>query len=89
MGMYNEVHKNCYNCGARCTLQIPQIILGFGNFDLEYPHNMQELTHEQKYDLKKYVERESFYCGHDSCNSVFQVEIIVLESRNGKSVVAI
>lgn len=88
MGMFNEVHKNCYNCGARCTIQIPQVTMGFGNFDLEQPNsdNIQDLTREQKLELKEYVEEESFYCGHDSCNSSFQVEIVVSEgNKNGKT----
>lgn len=90
MGMYNEVHKRCYNCGAKYTLQIPQVILGFGNFDLDYPDasSIQQLTHEQKLELKKYVEEYSFYCGHDSCNSAFEVEVNVVEYR-GKTVVTI
>jgi hypothetical protein len=90
MGMYNEVHKNCYNCGARCTIQIPQVVLGFGNFDLENPTSgsFEELTPEQKLEFKEYVEKESFYCGHDSCNSVFEVEINVPVYR-GKTVISI
>ena len=77
--MYNEVHKSCYNCGATCTIQIPQIVLGFGNFNLDNPDSMKELTHEQKLELKEYVEKESFYCGHESCNSAFEIEVEVAE----------
>ena len=35
MGMFNEVFDNCPDCGRHTGyLQIRQIVLGFGNFDL-------------------------------------------------------
>lgn len=92
MGMYNEVRKQCYNCGATCEIQIPQVVLGFGGFNLDDPNSdaIQDLTYEQKLELKEYVEAESFYCGHDSCNSSFEVEIQVQPpGSGGRTVVTI
>ncbi len=89
--MYNEVHKNCYNCGAACTIQIPQITLGFGDFSLDNPNsiNIKALTYEQKLELKEYVEKESFYCEYEGCNTSFEVEIDVSKPFSGKTRITI
>lgn len=42
MGMYNEVYKKCPSCGKRGILQISQIVLGFGCFDLDDPQSIVE-----------------------------------------------
>jgi hypothetical protein len=80
MGMYNEAYKSCYNCGARCEIQIPQVVLGFGGFDLDNPDSMRDLSQNEKEKLSEYVNQESFYCGHDSCNSSFTVKLVVGKS---------
>lgn len=85
--MYNEVHKRCYNCGARCTIQIPQVVLGFGDFNLDNPTSIEDLTPQEKKKLAEYVNRESFYCGHDSCNSAFEVELMVEDGNKPTKVI--
>lgn len=47
MGMYNEVYKKCPICGKSGTLQISQIVLGFGCFDLDNPQSIIEDFKEQ------------------------------------------
>lgn len=87
MGMFNEVYKSCYNCGARCEIQIPQVVLGFGGFDLDNPNSTEHLTLEQKNELAEYVNEESFYCGHDACNSSFRVKVVVADPSERTTVV--
>lgn len=72
MGMFNEVHKKCPDCGHKATMQIQQITLGFGNFDLDNPSSMDELSVEELYLLYEYVveEYQLFEC--ENCNTSFK-----------------
>lgn len=74
MGMYNEVWKSCPRCRSRCCAQIAQIVLGFGNFDLDRP---KALLEDPDLDLAKLrlleerVREEVFRC--DGCGHRFRV----------------
>ena len=86
MGMYNEVFKACPHCGSSVMVQIPQVVLGFGNFVLDRPDLIkQELTYAQRQELAEYVNRERFYC--QDCNNSFTVNVEVdIESERQTSV---
>lgn len=68
MGMYNEVFKRCKSCGRTCELQIPQIELGFGGYNLDRPESYEHLSSDQKKELFESLENEEFYCecGHST-----------------------
>jgi hypothetical protein len=75
MGMYNEVYKKCPNCDILNTIQISQIVLGFGCFDLDYGTNIEDLTQDQKHDFAKEVNKETFVC-HE-CGEEHKAHVIV------------
>jgi hypothetical protein len=89
MGMYNEVFKQCPECGRRCYQQIPQVVLGFGGFDLDRPSSMEDLTVEERGHLSEILNSENykkFYCNGDKdfstvknegCGHSFTVHISV------------
>jgi hypothetical protein len=86
MGMYNEVYKRCPDCGKHCEMQIPQVVLGFGCFDLDYPGDrIRELTQDEKRELAYLVNKRYFYC--DSCESRFTVKIVVSQEQGGEEVI--
>jgi len=64
MGMFNEVYKRCPECGGRGEMQISQIILGFGEFDLDNKEDIADRL--DKYHIRRLVarvkEREWFTC---------------------------
>jgi hypothetical protein len=65
MGMYNEVFKKCPNCKRGVGyLQIHQIVLGFGGFDLDDP----DLTLDELKELRDTVYGETFYCKSKAYN---------------------
>ncbi len=69
MGMFNEVLKSCPSCGARAMAQIRQVVLGFGNFDLDQPESLaRHHTLAELRDLEDAVRDESTWfecsCGH-------------------------
>lgn len=71
MGMYNEAYKACPECGRLAETQISQIVLGFGEFDLDNPERLAEdLTAEQLLELREKIEGEWFDC--KSCDHSFQ-----------------
>lgn len=73
MGMYNEVFKRCpKECGRRAMTQIkPQIVLGFGGFDLDRPERLAEdLDADQLRQLEESIKGEWFEC---SCGHRFQL----------------
>lgn len=89
MGMYNEVFKSCPKCGKTCETQIPQVVLGFGGFNLDNPNcsGLKELTVRQKRELAEYVGDSTFHCqggnrGHVGCGHSFQVEVEVSQGNN-------
>ena len=64
MGMYNEVFKKCPNCSSGIGyMQIHQIVMGFGGFNLDDPGTMSDLSLSQLKDLKETVYDEPFSCG--------------------------
>lgn len=75
MGLFNEVKKCCPDCGAQCMVQIPQVILGFGDFDLDTKNNIFDLTYEQKIELSHYVNNTNFLC--TECTRTFTIKVIV------------
>lgn len=61
--MYNEVFAPCPRCNSQVTLQISQIVLGFGGFHLDDPYSLrQELNEEEIEELYKRVREETFRC---------------------------
>lgn len=71
--MYNEVFKRCpKDCGRRAMTQIkPQIVLGFGGFDLDRPERLaEELDADQLRQLEESIRGEWFEC---SCGHRFQL----------------
>jgi hypothetical protein len=79
MGMYNEVFKRCPRCGKSCETQISQVVLGFGNFDLDTLYNVQDLTTLEQLDLCEKLDDEIFYCG---CGTKFKVDLRKLLPTN-------
>lgn len=82
MGMYNEVFDTCPRCNRRSGyVQIYQIVLGFGEFDLsdlaylKQRYDRGELSAKDLHDLADALEDEVFYCknrhgeDHDCCHS--------------------
>jgi hypothetical protein len=67
--MYNEVLCNCPNCDGQGYLQISQIVLGFGGFNLDNPQQLMRFTIEELKRLAKAVEGEYFNCS--SCGFYF------------------
>jgi hypothetical protein len=76
MGMYNEVFKKCADCGTVCTVQIGQIELGFGGYDLDDPRSTTHLSRLQKEELVDFVSGEKFLC---ECGFTFRVKVIIGE----------
>ncbi len=64
MGMYNEVFKICPECGKRAEMQISQIVLGFGGFDLDNYHTLEALNSEQLLTLKSEILQDNFKCAN-------------------------
>lgn len=72
MGMYNEVFKKCPNCGGCGYLQIHQIVLGFGGFNLDSLESIaEELSVDEIKELKDAVENEWFICR--DCDKSFKL----------------
>lgn len=64
--MYNEVFKKCPNCRDGVGyMQISQIVLGFGNFDLDDPNSLNDLSLEELRELRSAVLQDSFACDGD------------------------
>lgn len=75
MGMYNEVFKRCPHCGGRGYLQISQIVLGFGCFDLDDPEDLADKLNEpQLLKLADRVKDEWFRCQNQECERGFLLE---------------
>lgn len=83
MGMYNEVFKKCPNCGKTGYMQIPQIVLGFGGFNLDDRTTLERYSLDQLHELHIAVRGKTFHCGgyspstipennpHDGCGHHF------------------
>ena len=68
MGMYNEVFKNCPDCGRRCMIQIHQVVLGFGEFHLDQPWNLEKFTMKELKEVREAIEGEYFNCDDCGCD---------------------
>jgi hypothetical protein len=85
MGMYNEVSKRCPNCVNYARITIPQVVLGFGGFDLDSPgRSIKELTQEEKKELAGHVNSRYFYC--EPCDRRFKVKVVVNQEEGGEEV---
>ena len=62
MGMYNEVRKDCPKCGTTCHIQISQVVLGFGEFNLDDLETFEELDESELRHFKRCVEDKVFMC---------------------------
>ena len=73
MGMYNEVFKRCPYCGGRGVMQISQIVLGFGEFNLDDPEDIaSRLSQDDVCELIRMVKEENrFRC--DKCDETFEI----------------
>lgn len=74
MGMYNEVFKSCPHCKSGSGyMQIHQIVLGFGGFNLDNPESIaRQLNKDEIVELKEAVEREGWFkC--QQCDRTFPV----------------
>jgi len=69
MGMYNEVFCRCPKCGGRGYMQISQLVLGFGGFDLENYDTLRDLDIDDIMELKARIMCKDFVC--DNCGHVF------------------
>jgi len=72
MGMYNEVFKSCPECGTQCEIQIPQVVLGFGGFNLDNLDTLKQLSEKEVLTLKDYLSDETFWC--EKCNNPFSYD---------------
>jgi len=73
MGMYNEVFKKCPHCGKKGYMQISQVVLGFGGFDLDDPTTLSELNLEELKMLQERVYDDYFSCKSESCGNSFRI----------------
>ena len=73
MGMYNEVFCTCPKCGGSGYMQIHQIVLGFGEFHLNDPNTLKELTISQLHELKEAIMDDKFWCENDDCRHGFNL----------------
>jgi len=97
MGMYNEVYKDCPECGKPCYIQISQVVLGFGGFRLDRPESMEDLTQDQKEYLAEILNREGvkFWCNgepdqkHEGCGHSFNVHIKVGKPKPKQEIIII
>lgn len=80
MGMYNEVFKNCPECGCQCTMQIHQVVLGFGGFFLDSPKALEDFTIEQLTEVRDAVKDRLFYCGE--CGHNFYAIPVAFEEKH-------
>lgn len=72
MGMYNEVYKTCPHCSGRGYLQIHQIVLGFGEFNLDNLQDIADrLSLDQVKELREAVKNEWFVC--EDCTTSFKL----------------
>ena len=62
MGMFNEIFCKCPRCENQGYLQIPQFVLGFGEFNLENPETLLELSYDDLDVLKAILDEDHFYC---------------------------
>lgn len=69
MGMYNEVWANCPKCPGQGYMQIPQVVLGFGNFHVDDPSTFEDLEFDKILDIDSLIAKEMFYC--QSCSFAF------------------
>ena len=67
MGMYNEVYANCPECNRKCMIQIPQIVLGFGEFDLDNLQTFWSLTDDKIEQIRDCIKKEFFFCKECGC----------------------
>lgn len=73
MGMYNEVFKRCPKCDGLGYMQIHQIVLGFGGFNLDSPESLAEdLDMDQLLELKEAV-RSTRWFNCQKCKEPFSI----------------
>lgn len=70
MGMYNEVFSTCPDCGGNGYMQIGQIVMGFGGFNIDRPSELAEdLNETDLIELYSRVVERDFVC--QNCNLRF------------------
>jgi len=82
MGMYNEVFKKCPRCGGKGYMQVHQIVLGFGEFDLDRPETMEKLSVADLHELHAAVSNRNEHFSCEACNNWF-----TLDQANGEDTV--
>lgn len=73
VGMYNEVYCTCPKCGKRGYMQIEQIVLGLGGFDLNDENTLTELDEEKLIKLSNAVNQDKFECRVDPVSATENV----------------
>ncbi len=75
MGMYNEAWKACPKCGGESYVQIkPQIVLGFGGWNLDDPEGLaEELSLDELKQLQEelHEEHNKLRCKNENCGYQF------------------
>lgn len=66
MGMFNEVTYRCIQCAEQNQIQIPQVVLGFGNFVLHDSSTTEDLEDDDRILLFQYIMAEKPSC--ESCS---------------------
>jgi hypothetical protein len=82
MGMYNEIYDECRKCSHSGSMQISQIVLGFGDFriydlaDLKARYDDGTLNASQLDRLAAELADESnvFRCNNDACNHTWRAD---------------
>jgi len=74
MGMYNEVCKSCPKCGRQMNIQISQVVLGFGNFDLDSKDSFSELDERELKQVYSFIKDETFQCYKEGCEGSWSLK---------------
>lgn len=79
MGMYNEVNASCPECEEICEIQISEVVPGFGEFYIGKcgSSQLEKLSQEDKEQIVKEVNEETFYCQNPECNHHFKLHLEV------------
>lgn len=60
--MHNEVFMNCPKCNKICEAHISQVVLGFGEFNLDTGYNIEDLTLSEFEHLQQCLKDVEFWC---------------------------
>lgn len=76
MGMFNEIYKRCPSCGETVEEQITDVVLGFGEFNLDNPESIKDkTTPAERKELAEIINKMIWDC--IKCGHTFKVEVAV------------